>query len=146
MKGCAFCVIQIPCRCSLSTESLYYAPRLIDCYQSADNFSVIHPVNLALLQEFFDESKLGHIFGNSFFPNPVNMSIPDFKFYNHSISQVLANDQKAHLSLRKIASAVKSDRKIFRTLAEPLIDGQILIPQSWPRTSDIRGSSIIYIQ
>lgn len=25
----------------------------------------------------------------------------------------------------------------FRTLAEPLIDGQILIPQSWPRTSDI---------
>lgn len=56
------------------------------------------------------------------------MSIQDFKFYNHSISQVLANDQKAHLSLRKIASAVKSDRKIFRTLAEPLIDGQILIP------------------
>lgn len=50
------------------------------------------------------------------------MTIPDFKFYNHSISQVLANDQKAHLSLRKIASAVKSDRNIFRTLAEPLID------------------------
>lgn len=45
LKGCAFCVIQIPCRCSLSTESLYYAPRLVDCYQSADNFSVIHPVN-----------------------------------------------------------------------------------------------------
>lgn len=66
------------------------------------------------------------------------MSIQDFKFYNHSISQVLANDQKAHLSLRKIASAVKSDRKIFRTLAEPLIDGQILIPQSWPSTSDIK--------
>lgn len=47
LKGCAFCVIQIPCRCSLSTESLYYAPRLVDCNQSADNFSVIHPVNLA---------------------------------------------------------------------------------------------------
>lgn len=86
---------------------------------------------MALLQEFFDESKLGHIFGNSF------STIPDFKFYNHSISQVLANDQKAHLSLKKMASAVKSNRKIFRTLAEPLIDGQILIPQSWPSTSDI---------
>lgn len=31
-----------------------------------DYFSVIHPVNLAILKEFFHESKLGHIFGNIF--------------------------------------------------------------------------------
>ncbi|XP_062603682.1 uncharacterized protein LOC134265486, partial [Saccostrea cucullata] len=137
LKGCAFCVVHIPCRCSLSTETLFFAPRLVNCYKSSSNFSVIHPVNLALLQEFFDESKLSHVFGNTYFPTPINMSIPEFVFYNHTMHDVLANDQKAHLNLKKIAKAVKNDQKIFKSLAEPLLDGQIEIPQEWPNTSDI---------
>ncbi|XP_062574148.1 uncharacterized protein LOC134235987 [Saccostrea cucullata] len=137
LKGCTFCIIHIPCRCSLSTQSLFYAPRLVDCYNSSSNFSVIHPVNLALLQEFFDDSKLEHVFGDSLFPTLVNMSIPELKFYNHSINQILINDQKDHLSLKKIAKAAKKDEKIFKTLAEPLIDGQIDIQDDWLGTSDI---------
>ena len=136
LKGCAFCAMNIPCRCSLSTETLFFASRLVNCYNSSTKFSVIHPLNLALLQEFFDESKLSHIFGNTYFPTPVNMSIPEFIFYNHSIHDVLANDHKAHLSLKKIAKAVKNDQKIFSSLAEPILDGQIKIPIAWPNTSD----------
>lgn len=137
LKGCAFCVLHIPCRCSLSTEALFFAPRLVSCYEKLSNYSVIHPVNLALLQQFFDESSLQQIYGNTFFPTPVNMSIPKFTFFNHTIRDVLANDHKAHLNLKKIASAVKNDQKIFKSLAEPLLDGQIQIPQEWPNTSDI---------
>lgn len=65
------------------------------------------------------------------------MSIPKFTFFNHTIRDVLANDHKVHLNLKKIASAVKNDQKIFKSLAEPLLDGQIQIPQEWPNTSDI---------
>ena len=64
------------------------------------------------------------------------MSIPEFIFYNHSIHDVLAHDHKAHLSLKKIAKAVKNDQKIFSSLAEPILDGQIKIPIAWPNTSD----------
>lgn len=137
LKGCAFCVFHIPCRCSLSTNTLFFAPRLVSCYQGLSNFSVIHPVNLALLQQFFDESKLSNLFGNTYFPTPINMSIPEFIFYNHTMHDVLADDHKAHLNLKKIANAVKKDQKIFKSLAEPLLDGQIEIPQEWPNTSDI---------
>ncbi|XP_062585400.1 uncharacterized protein LOC134247076 [Saccostrea cucullata] len=137
LKGCAFCVLHIPCRCSLSTEALFFAPRLVNCYKSSSNFSAIHLVNLALLQEFFDESKLSHVFGNTYFQTPINMPIPEFVFYNHTMHDVLANDQKAHLNMKKIAKAVKNDQKIFKSLAEPLLDGQIEIPQEWPNTSDI---------
>lgn len=56
------------------------------------------------------------------------MSIPKFTFFKHTIRDVLANDHKAHLNLKKIASAVKNDQKIFKSLAEPLLDGQIQIP------------------
>ena len=58
------------------------------------------------------------------------MSIPEFEFYNHSIHDVLANDQKAHLSLKKKAKAVKNDQKIFSSLAETILDGQIKIPKA----------------
>lgn len=32
LPGCHFCIIDIPCRCSLSTSNLYFAPRLVNCY------------------------------------------------------------------------------------------------------------------
>lgn len=48
---------------------------------------------------------------------------------------VLADDQK--LNLKKITNAVKKDQKIFKSLAEPMLDGQIEITQEWPNTSDI---------
>ena len=132
VPGCTFCVVHIPCRCSLSTDTLYFLPRLVDCYNSSETMTMVHPVNLALLQEFFDETKLMNIFGDTTFPKPINLSVPEFQFYNHSFSSIVANDQKAHLSLKKIAKAVKNDQKIFKTLAEPLIDGVITISADWP--------------
>ena len=37
----------------------------------------------------------------------------------------IANDKKQHLSLKRIAKAVKHDGKVFTTLAESMIDGQV---------------------
>lgn len=65
------------------------------------------------------------------------MYIPEFIFYNHTMYDVLVNDHKAHLNLKKIAKAVKKDKKILKSLVELMLDGQIKIPQEWPNTSDI---------
>ena len=145
IPGCIFCIVNIPCRCSLSTAALYLSPRLVDCYNSSSSFTIVHPVNLALLQEFFDDSRLNSIFGDTKFPKPVNLSVPDFKFYNHSFSDIIANDHKMHLSLKKIAVAVKKDQKVFHNLAEPILDGLIGVPQTWPDFSAILGFSAIAI-
>ena len=145
IPGCAFCIVNIPCRCSLSTDSLYFSPRLVSCYNSSTTVTVVHPVNLALLQQFFDDSKLDSIFGDTRFPKPINFTFPQFQFYNHTFSDVLANDRKDHLSLTKIAKAVKKDQKIFHNLAEPLLDGLIEIPQSWPDFNSIIAFSAIAI-
>lgn len=55
----------------------------------------------------------------------VNVSVPDFKLYKHKLNYILASDQIDHLSLIKMITAAKSDEKMFRNLAEPLLDGQI---------------------
>ncbi|KAK3097873.1 hypothetical protein FSP39_014042 [Pinctada imbricata] len=141
VPGCNFCVVHIPCRCSLSTKTLFFLPRLVDCYNSSETMTMVHPVNLALLQEFFDETKLMNIFGDTTFTKPINLSVPEFQFYNHSFSSIVANDQKAHLSLKKIAKAVKNDQKIFKTLSEPLLDGVISISADWPDLNAILAFS-----
>ncbi|KAK3107915.1 hypothetical protein FSP39_025038 [Pinctada imbricata] len=145
IPGCSFCIVYIPCTCSLSTDTLYYSPRLVKCYNTSTSITVVHPVNLALFQQFFDDSSLNNIFGDTKFPKPINFSIPKFQFYNNTFSDVLANDKKDHLSLKKIAKAVKKDQKIFHNLAEPLLDGLIAIPQGWPDVNSLIAFSAIGI-
>ncbi|CAC5380459.1 unnamed protein product [Mytilus coruscus] len=137
IPGCTFCVINIPCKCSLSTRKLYFSPRLVDCYESSSNFSILHPVNLALVQEFFDEKRYTSLLADSLFPTPVQLAIPDFSFYNQSMSKILAVDAKTHLSLKKIAVAAKKDKMIFKTLTEPLLSGDISLQSSWLDTNTI---------
>lgn len=38
LKGCTFCVMKIPCRCSISTHNLYLPPRLGKCNNNTDKF------------------------------------------------------------------------------------------------------------
>lgn len=98
----------------------------------------MHPVNLALLQQFFDQDSHSTIFGDTIFQDFVKIQIPNFHIFNHSFSQYLANDKTQHLSLKRIAKAVKHDGKIFPTLAESMPDGQVTFAvDNWPDTSGI---------
>lgn len=49
LKGCSFCVIKIPCQCSITADDLYLPPRLGKCNKQTDKVTILHPVNLALL-------------------------------------------------------------------------------------------------
>ena len=137
LPGCKFCILNVPCRCTLTTKDLFYSPKLVNCHKSLENITIAHPVNLALLQEFFNDTTLKSIFGDSTFLNPIQVNLPDFKMYTHSYNQFLAADQKAHLNLSKMVQVAKKDQVIFKSLAEPLLEGNIEISSSWPNTSDI---------
>lgn len=74
-------------------------------------------------------------------PSPKTVSDCTMALFANNVQQVkevfLAVDHKAPLNHKQIANAVKKDHKIFKSLAEPMLDGQIEIPQEWPNTSDI---------
>lgn len=137
LKGCKFCVLHIPCRCTLTTNTLFYSPKLVDCHKSLQNITTSHPLNLALLQEFFSDSLLKSISGDTSFLDPIHVNLPDFILYSHDYNQFLAAYQKAHLNLTKMVQVAKKDQIIFKSLAEPLLDGNIEINSSWPSVSDI---------
>jgi len=137
IPGCIFCIVEIPCKCSLRTQNLYFSPRLVDCYNASRSIKVLHPVNLALVREFFDEKHFDHILADTLFPSPVQVSLPKFSFYSHKMSSILAADAKTHLSLKKMAKAAKRDALIFKTLAEPLLSGDINLSDTWPDVNAI---------
>ena len=138
MRGCHFCIMNVPCRCSLSSESFYLSPHVSGtCQNGTTNVTYLHPVNLALLQEFFEPSVYSSLSGGTSFPNPVTFkNLPQFKLFNHSYSKFLANDKSNHLSLRRMVANAKKDETIFQSLEEPLLSGDIDLSTTWPTTTD----------
>lgn len=138
LPGCKFCILNVPCKCKLTTKELYYSPKLIDCHKSLKlNISITHPVNLALLHEFLDDSNLQSILGDTTFAESVKVNLSNFKLYAHNYNQFLANDNRAYLNLSKMVKAAKKDELVFQSLTEPLLDGNIQNNSSWPNVSDI---------
>ena len=137
VKGCDFCIFNIPCKCSISPSTFYMASSLAGCHLHDKSANIMHPVNLALLQHFFDASFVKNIFADTTFQTAVNVSIPNMKFFSHDMSDVIAADKKAHLSLAKLAKARKNDAVIFQSLSEPLLDGTISLDDNWPSVDNI---------
>ena len=137
MQGCDFCIINLPCQCSVTTAHIYLPQRLIACHNNTNDISIVHHVNLVLLQKFFDKTFYDHIFADSTFRRPVNVSLPKFKLFEHKMHAVLANDAKAHLNLSRMVEVAKQDTAAFQSLTEPLLDGLINIDSDWPDLDSI---------
>lgn len=68
----------------------------------------------------------------------MHIQLPNFHIFNHSFSQYLANDKEQHLSLNRIAKAVRHDRKVFKSLVESMIAGKVeFAVDQWLETSGI---------
>ena len=48
LKGCFFCVVKIPCRCSVTANNLYLPPRLDKCNNNTEDITILHPVKFGL--------------------------------------------------------------------------------------------------
>ncbi|CAC5417186.1 unnamed protein product [Mytilus coruscus] len=112
---------------------MLFSPKKVDqCQNNSDSVTILHPVNLALIQSFFSSETCNSIMGDTTFTNPAVLSLPNLNFYNHSFSQFIAQDQQLHFSLKRIAQSTEKDKVIFKSLSESMLDGQISAIESWP--------------
>lgn len=88
-SGCKFCIYDLPCKCSLLSENLVFTPKLVDCQKHIKNVSYpVNLVNLALLQEFFNESRLISALGDTLYPGLIEYQIPLNILY-HSFNSII---------------------------------------------------------
>ena len=112
--------MNIPCLCAVSAGHYYIPPHLQNCGKATSTtITRLHSINLALLLHFKQLDSINHLNGDSFFPHPVDIPIPNFKLYNHSFTKMVAQNLKEDLSLKHIVAKPKADKVTYRNLAEP---------------------------
>lgn len=99
MHGCSMCIIQLPCRCSITTKQWFHPPRSVKC-QTESKVQIFHPVNLALLQQFFNDSKLLALQADTTFAPSLKVQIPGFEIYKHDFPKRLVEDSKLHFNIK----------------------------------------------
>ena len=124
LNGCSYCIIQVPCNCSIFTEEFSLPKRHTKCHSFNNTMSVMHPVNLILLHKFFGLKAISNITADMTFPTPLNVSVKPFLYFNHEFSKLVANDQRAHLNLDRAVARAKENKVIFQDLAEPFLNSE----------------------
>lgn len=51
------------------------------------------------------KTNLQNFLGDTIFPKPIDLKVPLFKIFNHSMDKVIADDHRYQLSLNKMAKA-----------------------------------------
>jgi len=116
----ATCRITLPCGCSLVAATTIIPARLEGCWPSLTKPRVLHSVNLAFLQQFFNESQLSDLYSDTLLPNPLKVIAPQLKIFESNLSHALQIDKKNKLSLKKLANLTKNDEQGFASLADAM--------------------------
>ena len=144
--GCSFCIINVPCLCDVSSDSMYYPPRLNHCLNEDDKPTTIHPVNLAVLMHVVEEYQIENIYGDTTFEDIPTSHTPAVQLFKHNLSDIIAADKETDLSLKRIADAIRHDKLVFQTLADPILDQlQVYEESSFSWTSVVTIADTVLI-
>ena len=138
MKGCNYCMMTIPCQCRVIGNNMQFDQKIIICNNKTRDITTLYSVNLAVIQQFFNDSQIWTVLADTSFNNSINIKIPPFKMHEHKMANIFADDFKYSLNLRKMANRPKKDQVIFSNLAESLVEGEVeMDDDDWPKTNDI---------
>ena len=114
------CQLTPPCRCDLTSPVGFIPKRVDDCVHHRD-IVVEHSVNLALLQQFFSESELSGISGDTLLPDPLRVRLPNLKIFQAQFSHEIEEDKRAKFDLEQISNLTKKDEQAFASLAHSMV-------------------------
>ena len=69
----------------------------------------LFPINLALLHHFFSNDTLSVFAGDTLLNQSLTVTLPPMNFFNHTLEEKLAADQRLTYQLDKVVNATKED-------------------------------------
>jgi len=116
----ASCRVTLPCRCSLASPTIYLPARMERCMPWGVP-TVLHSNNLAFLRNFFNESDLTELYGNTLMTDPMRVMTPRLKIFETNYSHELEADKRARFDLARLANLTKQDTQAFSSLAHSMV-------------------------
>ena len=116
--GCSFCLLNLPCFCSVLAGDFCFSPCLASCQDTSAVTIVPSPgINLALLQHFFNDSSVAKTYADKWYLSKVPYYIPSLQIASSdSFQQHAKKDQKLRMSLCDITNHMKSGKAVYRDL------------------------------
>ena len=114
----------VPCSCILLTNDIIFQSPLTQCNKQTGSINTVYPVNLALLQHFFNDTQLKTVLANTTYEQQMAVIIPKLNIYKHKMSGIIAKDQKFDFSLKKIAERVRNNSKLYDSVSDAYLFGQ----------------------
>ncbi|XP_070182409.1 uncharacterized protein [Littorina saxatilis] len=121
--GCMFCLFKIPCECALMADIFQIPPRLTACDDGQDSDdTIIYPVNVALLQQFFNSTTLSTLLSSPVFTKPVQYALPQLQIDEHNFQTDLEKASKLDAELGSISNKMKKNEKVYRQMSSYSLD------------------------
>ena len=118
---CAPCLVSLPCGCSLTSGEIQLAGPPV-CTNLTTSTSVLHAVNLIVLQHFYDLDNV-NLSGSTLLP-PTNLPplLPlRLPLFSENASRLLAADESLDYSLRKLANSLANDSVVLHSPSEAIL-------------------------
>ena len=118
---CAPCLVSLPCGCSLTSGEIQLAGPPV-CTNLTTSTSVLHAVNLIVLQHFYDLDN-GNLSGSTLLP-PANLPplLPlRLPLFSENATRLLAADESLDYSLRKLANSLANDSVVLHSPSEAIL-------------------------
>lgn len=128
LEGCKFCIVNIPCGCSISNSDIIFQNLMTSCNNTDVNPTIVYPINLPILHAFFNNSIVDQILANTTYQTAAEIILPEIDIYRHKLEHTIAADHKLDLSLKTIATQMKTNSTIYKSLTDAYLDGAITHP------------------
>jgi len=120
---CKPCILHLQCNCALYATGLNLTADSSTCPEDKTfHASIWHPINLALLNKFYDQTNLT-ISGRDLFEPNETLSLQPIQWptFAENVSRILASDSQKSYSLNKIANSSAIDSVIFHSSSDALL-------------------------
>jgi hypothetical protein len=139
IQGCSTCVIKIAKGCTFQYHHIFIAAS----YMENSTSEMKHILNAPLLASFYANETLFFINGDTKLDEPQTLDIPEFTFYNHSILNAMASQEKFNVDLKKAVESVKKADVIIRHMPDAIALSHIAIGDKNIFWNTVAGYTVI---
>ena len=136
IDDCKYCIIDVPCACKLVSKSQRIDEQFTKCLTNDTTVDQIYPINLPLLQQFFNNTVLDKLMKNISYNDPINVLLPVFKTFDQNTQDILTRSHKLEIDMQTFVKRAKKNQIVYHSLTEAMLNGEISI-ESGLSTFDI---------
>ena len=123
--GCAgICLLDFHCACEARTGDLIMPPRVSENCRTRDKGNKLFAANVILIHKLFNNSQVNELLTSMLHVNEVQVRVPKITVHTPNLTDFKADDEKLTMTLNSVVQKIQTNKTLFLTLQERLMELQ----------------------